>query len=488
MRWYMPGDLGRVIPDLSDHVFSHVRYYGRPSLDYRLIQFYNRRAEDWPNTDPEDLEMRANTKEWASQLGLGRRGRAAIGHSFKMLTKDEDLRNSSPGIFSRLGPQFRNLTDPGIWSTYYLNNHPTLSAYDENYYLNHDLIDRFESSYGEGNLEIVNPDVVEQFTQVIRDRFNAWPGNMMFTIAPNDVYIPSLSPESLAKLPPLIRERIINETTYSIERNTLRIHPPDDLDEIFWDNALANLAEFHVNVAKKVFETHPDYIVGGFITHRSQVSHYSSQTDLPPNLAFVYLKTRSSLTQREERTAFYERIKDFANLVSTPPFVWEYHLWNWRAWNGRPTMDGYPVFFPSIISHDMHIMHSLKMFGEYSNSWSLVHSHPGLNHLNTYLIGKLLSNNDLTVESVFYEYLHLFYSTASVPMEAFWKRAEECWLRNVSGMDPRVEANEIRQILFTTEDLAFLRARLEDAKALVPTGSLYWKRINLIENEMIALE
>lgn len=86
----------------------------------------------------------------------------------------------------------------------------------------------------------------------------------------------------------------------------------------------------------------------------------------------------------------------------------------------------------------------------------------------TWILAKLMWNPDADVDALLDRFCRGFYGSAAKPMRAFYARLEEAWERLDDKWNFRVDYAMDRDgyVLYTDEDIAFLKARLAEAKAL----------------------
>ena len=141
-------------------------------------------------------------------------------------------------------------------------------------------------------------------------------------------------------------------------------------------------------------------------------------------------------------------------------------------------------FSPHIIADDLKSLKGISK-GEFleSGSWMVEESgtlptrinFPGMQHLNFYITARLYWDTHLDVDQLVNEYCEKFYGPGGKDMLGFWKTAEDIW------MTKSTRGNPVN--IYKKDDLDKLTACLENAKKNTPTGSVYRKRVELIETE-----
>jgi hypothetical protein len=138
VRWYMPGDLGTVIPKMDTIKVEPIDYQKSPDFEYRFPHFCN-----FPLSDEDAL--------WYRHAGFGAAYPVQINHSFVFFLK---YKNTHPEYFALIGGKrdFTNLSFSG----------------------------------GGGNLCLSNPDVAKQWVADINDYFDKHPEQFVYPLMPND--------------------------------------------------------------------------------------------------------------------------------------------------------------------------------------------------------------------------------------------------------------------------------------------------------------
>ena len=169
-------------------------------------------------------------------------------------------------------------------------------------------------------------------------------------------------------------------------------------------------------------------------------------------------------------------------------FFWEYYLYTWLPWREMP------VVYPHLISQDLRTLRDFGK-GEFieSESWGnnggvpeSMHGHicfPGTQHLNLYVTAKALWNSKMDVDHLLDEYYTQFYGTAGAEMKAFWTTAETLWMseKPVAGSFGSGDNPSDR---FKPSDITNLCKLLNDGLAKVEDGSVFARRIRLVQTEV----
>ena len=139
IRWFMPGELGEVVPTNKNISLSDKTFYSKaPDFQYRFL---------WNC----DFPVHAEGTLWYRRAGFGAAYPVNIQHSFKRLRKYRDTHPEYLALYQ--GKRDYNL-----------------------------------SCQGDGNLCLSNPGLFKAFVKEARDFFDADPSQKMFPVMPNDSF------------------------------------------------------------------------------------------------------------------------------------------------------------------------------------------------------------------------------------------------------------------------------------------------------------
>lgn len=399
VRWYMPGDLGTVIPKQKTIRVDKINLQASPAFEYRYPWFCN-----FPASEPD--------ARWYRRAGFGAPAPAQCIHSFMFFLKYKD---THPEYFALIGGKrdFTNLSCVG----------------------------------GGGNLCLSNPDVAQQWITDICEYLKNNPQQRIYPLAPNDGMTKICECEECQK---------------QIDKD---LGDAGMFSNYFWT--------FADKVARGVGEKYPDKFVGS-IAYANCTTPPTRLKNFSPNLAVMVCQTRGGFADPKSKNAARKAIEGWRTKTKNI-YIWEYYLYSW------PPMRGLPVFFPHLIADDLKYLNGVGK-GEFIESESNLGGTgkidcPGLAHLNLYLTARLLWNPDLNVDRLLAEYYEKFYGPACDQMKGFWTLAEKIWMTRSTLGDP---IN-----VYPKDDLNTLMAFLTAAKTKTPDGSIYRKRIELIESEFL---
>lgn len=181
-------------------------------------------------------------------------------------------------------------------------------------------------------------------------------------------------------------------------------------------------------VAEGVYKKHPDKYVMG-LAYSGARAVPQEITQFHPNVSVTYCQNRG--IERTNPAALQnlenERAEWLKKLPSGQFYVWEYFL-NHQDKYG---LAGVPVVFTKIMQDDTKALQGIAK-GEYVEcSYGPGKMlNPALNHYPYQVQARLYWNPDLDLAKYLEEYCELFYGPAAKEMEAFFRFAEEVWMRD----------------------------------------------------------
>ncbi|MBR4884458.1 MAG: DUF4838 domain-containing protein, partial [Lentisphaeria bacterium] len=201
------------------------------------------------------------------------------------------------------------------------------------------------------------------------------------------------------------------------------------------------------------------------------------EMELPSNLAVRICYRRQDLRDPERKKEIEASIKGYAD-KKVPILVWTYPLFN-----HIPPLRGIPVFYPHILQENIKFNRDNGVIGEFSEGGYYSGGgdqhvqrsqigFPAITHLNDYVRFQLLWDPDLDLQALLDEYYKLYFGPAAPEMKKFWDTAEQIFLKNGEAT------------MYTTEDLDLFTKLLKDAAAKAPAGTIYAKRIKMLQEEL----
>jgi len=307
---------------------------------------------------------------------------------------------------------------------------------------------------GQCNLCLSNEEMIRQFAADISDHFDQHPEQRFFPVGP---------PDGMTRIceGPRCQEQIDREA------------PENGRYSNYVWGFIAKLA---VEVAKR----HPDRYVGCFAYERYNRPPTRIEK-LPPNVVVMICKQRRLFVLPGEKQRVLEGVAAWQEKASAV-YYWDYYLFDgWLPWRGLP------ILYSRIIEEDLRWMQAHGIRGEFIEAEGAadegVHKvhRPATQHLNLYLTARLAWDPALNVRDLLEEYYRLFYGPAESEMREFWTCAET--VRNEAGVRAAKTADLQPETVFTPEVLARLADLLSRAVAKAPDGSVYRKRLELLDSE-----
>ncbi len=437
MRWYMPTELGEVVPRRTTLRIPPVNVRRRPSTRHRSVMGYHIQAFGaYP----------AALWQWGPKGPL-------VGDR---LTFEECV---SWGRRLKMGGEV-------------FNSSHGQSPYAERFGVEHP--DWFANGVAKPEIQLCysNPEVFEQVVQDARDFFDtgkltpprqqgAHAGNY-FAVWPVD----SNNWCECADCKPKFNPRKPSKVWFN-----------DHASEYVWD--------FVARVAREVAKTHPGKIItcGSYAEFAAPPRH----VDIPDNVAVVICKKHSANWHPLWGNEYKERFNAWKNTNVKHVYFWDYY-YNPQA---QYQYENFPSIAPREIARDIAAMKKAGFDGGQMCQISLEGTSPesyynmAYDHLRLYVTMKLLDDWDQDVDVMLSEYYRLFYGPAEKPMRAFFEGIERTYYQpkavaladEYGAIYPDVAWTKLcpPKVLKSAGDL------IEQARRLAPAGSIYRRRVDLID-------
>ncbi len=307
---------------------------------------------------------------------------------------------------------------------------------------------------GACNLCLSNEQMIRQFAADICDFFDQHPEQQFFPVGP---------PDGMTRIceEPRCQEQIDREAPEN-----------GKYSNYVWG--------FVARLAGEVAKRHPDKFVGCFAYERYNRPP-TRVARLPPNVAVMICKQRRMFVLPAEEKRVLADIAAWKEKAAAV-YYWDYYIFDsWQPWRGLP------VLYSKVIEKDFRWMQAHGIRGEFIEAEGeagegVMRMHrPATQHLNLYLTARLGWDPTLNVQDVLAEYYRLFYGPAEAQMKEFWTLAET--IRTEAGARSATAAEFQPENVFPPEALAKLADLLARGLATTPEGSVYRKRIELLEKE-----
>lgn len=189
-------------------------------------------------------------------------------------------------------------------------------------------------------------------------------------------------------------------------------------------------------VAKAVYETHPDRLISCF-AYSSYLLPPESIDQLSPNVLVGICQGRANFHNESIRESFLDLREQWLAKLSGEKqlFTWEYYL------HARPSRSfaGLPVYFPRLIAEDLASLDGHHM-GEgievYSERGGTPDPSFATYQLNCYVTARLWWDPQQDVEALLAEFYTLFYGPAAEQMKGFIEYSEANWHRMPKELEP----------------------------------------------------
>lgn len=394
VRWYLPDDIGEVVPARKTIECGSIDLRRRPCTRFRTIYGWDSiRKTLWSWKDHPHAALLEPDQRlwWARRLKMG-------GEPFVSC-------HSLYGYYKRFGA-----------------THPEWFA---------------ESQPKLGNqLCLSNPEVFKQVVQDARDYFDgklddpsAVACGDVFAVYPMDSGVWCQCEKCRPKYDPLRKTP-----------EACGIGAGDSFgyaSEYVWG--------FMAAVAKEVAKTHP----GKYVTCGAYWEHADPprQAPVPPNVKVLlsnfhwkHWDPRVLKEERDRMNAWRAKLASGANL-----YLWDYHIFPEYT-----TYEALPSIAPHAIAADIQAMKRSAVTGgqfcdgdEYMNL--------ALEHLRIYPTLKMLDDWDLGIDALLAEYYRLFYGPAEKPMRSFFEKLEAIYSEKNPKLKPVIESEAEPKVAITID-------------------------------------
>ena len=401
-RWFVPGEVGEVVPTQSTIRFRDYSVTDAPHSSYR-----NWYAFSW-DRDPE-------AAQWFRRAGFGGEYYVNLNHSF---------------------------TD---WAGKYAETHPEYFATVRG---KRDIDNHKEA--GRVAINFMNPDVLDVTAQQARDFFAQpqwgvsepidWDAQMknfpIYGVVPNDSYTDA-------------GEEAREAGWVTEERGRA-----GNFSDLVWN--------FVNEVAKRVKDDYPGRYIGS-LAYAYQFLPPERIERLEDNVVVMICKTRRSHWDPEYRKMSREAIRGWQALQPAKVYVWEYYnVWYSPAMRGVPIIYPHIIaedlkFLRTISSGEF-----VESESETRDNWGASRraQHAAIQGLNWYVTARMLWDPDQDVDALLDDYFTKFYGPAERPMREVFTRCEQLWA------DPDKHSSRPWRDMFPPEEVAWIFARIDEASAL----------------------
>ncbi len=369
VRWYMPGDIGEIVPKKATVTFSQVDKTVRPDFALRQVFQYGRQFY-WNDKNEILWQLRLGFNKApdviGSDYGVG------IGHGICPVIGREETQKAHPEYYAKNPDGTRIFMRDGRYDPL-----PCLSS----------------------------PGLFESNVKYIRALFDLYNEPIVSVMMP-DAFLATCQCK-LCK-----------------DKGTPERGSGGSTSDYVWD---------YVNrIAKEVYKTHPDKKIS-CCTYNSYTLPPTRIDQLSPNIVVGLCQWRLNAfsdfapKKKEETIRFREEWLKKIPKGHVLFYVYEYYRY---AVPGFPTQF-MPVYFPHAIAADLRSLKGISM-GEYIEVHRQMGDNKadclGVTHLNLYVTSQFLWDAEQDVDKMLGEYYTLFYGPAAAEMKAFVDYSEAHWM------------------------------------------------------------
>jgi len=389
IRWYLPTEIGEVVPRRVTLTVSPVKIRRKPWTKYRQIWPQRKmpaRLYQWDMSDSGELK---NVRELSKREVMLFWLRQRIGgeyfkcnHSF--YTWDKRFRHSHPEYFAKL-KRIRL---------------PTLKKKQTR------------------QLNYASEAVVEQVVKdILACRQGQWQDE-------NGIPRFGRGGRNVFPLVPMDNKRWPRD---SESQKLLLTNPTRAIGSFNNNRASFYVFQFVVKVAERIAKLDPDVIISAL----AYGDYYFPPENIafPDNVAIMVCKQQVKKGSIRRDDAYYASLREWRQKVKKL-YIWEYY--NFPQFR---QMNVFPGLVPRRIGKDMKVLYELGIDGEFIEintakgfppleGWLV---NPAMQHINYYFTLKLLDTMERSVEELLDEYYRLFYGPAEEPMRKFFTTIEDIY-------------------------------------------------------------
>ncbi|MFA6816373.1 MAG: DUF4838 domain-containing protein [Lentisphaeria bacterium] len=418
VRWYMPTELGEVVPQTKTLVVAAINLRRTPSTNFRTMFAYwhvPKKLWIWKYTKTNKPEPPYLSDDkmlaWGRQLKMG--GEAlAVNHG-------------QCDYCARFG-----------------TSHPE-------WFANHEAQSGNQLCYS-------NPEVLQQVVTDARNFYDGkyvghWHIGNYFSVMPNDTKNWCMCEKCAAQY--------------------------DQSKESGFHNGYASnyVWGFVCKVAREVAKTHPKAMIG--CASYWEYAEVPTGIDFPNNVVVEICKSHSNFYDATKKEEVYKKIEAWSKITKNI-FFWDYYLFpEFHSYDRFPAIT--PHLIADDIAYMKHLGLHKGMMCQMDEYYL---KNLPLDHIRIYVTMKLLDDWDRNVDDILEEYYRLFYGPAAQPMKKFWGSLEQIYLSARNTDSKYTSADYDWMVLCPPAKVAELGKTMDDAQKLAPVGSVYAKRVQLIRD------
>ncbi len=435
VRWLMPGEIGRDVPDQPKLTLDPVERTGSSPFIWRLMSHIFDYARD---------ERREKVADWSDRQKLGSSVRFEHNHNWDWLRQDPTIYQEHPEWFALINGKRKRPT---------------------NHYF---------------KIETTNPELIQFFAEKAVSTLKADPRPNTFSLSPADSRGWSQSPESMAFYDPPYKSEGMDE-----------VDPTEAQKRSEYPVMSSLILKWYHDVASQVAAQYPQGRLAGYLYGDYVWPPTKASMELPANFTPILCGPNYGFLLYND--VYVKRFLDVIEAwAKVAPDVWFYYDLPNQFW--RQTLlssdAGFPggsaivtppgigildTIFKALVQN--HIK-GAYIYGE--STWSN-------SALSNYLIAKLLWNPSLDVRKLQDEWLERAYGPkAGAVMIRFYDRLDTIFreyarTRAISGKLEAEYLEKLYAIHFNELEAIFLEASQE------PMATLQKERLKLIEGNLVVL-
>jgi len=439
VRWYLPTEIGEVVPKRSTLEIDPVNIRRKPWAKYRWIGT-NRpipaRLYQWDMSQPEAL---------------------------KNLPRLPDREVTLFWLRQRMGGEFFICNHSFYpWQKRFAKTHPEYFAINED---------------GTINIEQLNYASDAVVEQVVRDilacRRGEWNDE-------NGIPRFGRAKENIFPLVPMDNRR------WSCDPASQRLllpEPTRTIGSFNTNRASRYIFQFVIKVAKRIAELDPEVIISALAYSEYYFPPEPPPERFPDNVAIMVCKQQVKARTTRYNKAYYDSLRKWRGKVKCL-YIWEYY--NFPQWR---RMNVFPGLVPRRIGGDMRKLHELQIDGEFVEfntargfppvEWWMVN--PAMQHMNYYFTLKLLDTMERPVEELLDEYYRLFYGPAEKPMREFFTRIENTFMNEKYFRPGHLDAKQSWTVYCPPKKLEEFGKLIAEAKRRARGRHPYEERVQLMD-------
>ncbi|MBA3753338.1 MAG: DUF4838 domain-containing protein [Nitrospira sp.] len=255
---------------------------------------------------------------------------------------------------------------------------------------------------------------------------------------------------------------------------------------LWYDNSASEYVwDFVARVAREVGKTHPDKFIA--CAAYWSYSDPPKNVELPANVVVVITKKHASNWHPRFVKNSRDRLSAWKQEGIRNIYFWDYYF----DPEGVLNYEAFPSIAPHAIAQDVAAMKQAGADGGQIAQLLLEGTsgenfrNMAIDHLRLYVTMKLLDDWDQNVDAILEEYYRLFYGPAEKPVRAFFERIEQAYYDpralKIADKDGIIWPEAAWTKLCPPEELKRFGDLIAEARTLTAEGSIYRRRVDFID-------